>query len=119
SEPESYVVAHRPVVVLAFDRNNLRMTLRMALDTGIVHRKRIHCARIKNVGTSWMLNMLAPRAVATLTAYIPLGHQLGVNVIVDGVASVTGWPRRTLHIVIGIKGSPPIGSSRWHLVWTP
>src|SRR5580700_12352908 len=55
-----------------------------------------------------MAHVSGAGAVAFFTAYIPFGHSLGLDVVVDRVAAVTkrpGWP---LQVVRGIKRNPPV-----------
>src|SRR5579863_6912537 len=81
----------------------------MALDTGIACRDIIHSRRIQNVSARRMLQMLTSRHVALFAANVPLCHLLGMNVVVDRVASIAGRTRGPLHIVRQIKWLPPIG----------
>src|ERR1700733_8612021 len=102
------MVANGPVIILAFDGIRQRASLRMALDASIVRRNVIHSRRIENVSARRMLNVLAARPVALFAANVPLRHLFGVDVVVDGVASIAGWPRGPLHIVRRIKRLPPV-----------
>src|ERR1700730_4740414 len=57
-----------------------------------------------------MLDMRASWAMAGLAAHVPLRYLFGVNVVINGVASVARRSGGTLHIVRGIKCRPPVGS---------
>src|SRR5579863_642758 len=81
----------------------------MALDTGIACRDIIHSRRIQNVSARRMLHMFTSRPVALFAANVPLCHLLGVDVVIDRVASIAGRTRGPLHIVRRIKWLPPIG----------
>jgi hypothetical protein len=49
------------------------------------------------------------RTVAALAADVPLGHGLGLDVVVDRMAAVAQRAGRPLHVVWRIKLSPPVG----------
>src|SRR6202023_3229069 len=55
-----------------------------------------------------MLHVLTAGPVTLFASNIPLRHLFGVDVVVDGVASVASRPRRPLHIVRRIKWLPPV-----------
>src|ERR1700722_1206948 len=84
----------------------------MALDTGIACRDIIHSRRIQNVSARGMLHMLAARSVALFATNVPFRYPLGLDVVINRVASIAGRPRGTLHIVRRIKRFPPIGPLR-------
>src|ERR1700724_972501 len=96
------MVANGPVIILAFDGIRQRASLRMALDASIVRRNVIHSRRIENVSAHWMLYVLAARPVALFATHVPLCHLFGLDVVVDGVASIAGRARRPLHIICRI-----------------
>src|ERR1700688_3392307 len=55
-----------------------------------------------------MLNVLATWTMAFLASNVPLRHLFRVDVVVHGMATVTGRPRGPLHIVRRIERLPPI-----------
>src|SRR5258708_34737227 len=65
-----------------------------------------------------MLHMLAPRPMALFAAHVPLGYLLGMNVVIDGVASIAGRARGPLHIIRRIKRLPPVRPLS-HKIWPP
>src|SRR6266481_8629245 len=103
------MVPNRPVVIPAFDRRRQRASLGMTLDTGVAGRDIIHMRRIQNVVARGTLHMFTSRPVASFAADVPLRHLFGVDVVIDRVASIAGWPRGPLHIVRRIKWRPPVG----------
>src|SRR5271156_4423900 len=102
------MVPNGPVIILAFDGNCQRPSLRMALDTGIACRDIIHSRRIQNVSAGGMFHVLTSRPVALFAADVPLRHLLGVDVVIDRVASIASRTRGPLHIVRRIKRLPPV-----------
>src|SRR5580658_10008651 len=82
----------------------------MALDTGVARSNVIHLCRIKDVSACGMPDMFAAGAVAAFAADVPLRDLFAVNVVVDGMAAITGWACRSLHVVRRIEGCPPIGA---------
>src|ERR1700733_2237754 len=102
------MVADRPVIVLALNGSRQWPPLGMALDTGIAGRDIIHSRRIQNVPARGLLHMLAARSVALFASNVPLRHLLGMDVVIDRVASIAGRPRGPLHIVGRIKWLPPV-----------
>ena len=87
-QPQADVVTDRPIVIFPIDRVRQRLSLRVALDAGIVSGHAIHFRRIQNVAARGMRHMLAARSVAALTADVPLSDLLGLDVVVDGMAPV-------------------------------
>ena len=59
-----------------------------------------------------MRNVLAARTVAAFAADVPLGHLLGVDVVVDRVAAVAGGTRGALHSYPGDR-TAPTSRYRW------
>ena len=49
---------------------------------------------------------------------VPLGHGFGFDVVVDGVAAVAERAGRALHVVVRVKGGPPV-RPRGRLVGAP
>src|SRR5580700_4943512 len=95
--------------MLALDRSRQRASLGMTLDTSIACRDIIHSRRIQNVSARGMLHVLTSRPVALFAANVPLRHLLGVDVVIDRVASIAGRTSGPLHIVRRIKWLPPVG----------
>ena len=67
------VKADRPVVVLPFDRIRQRLSLRVALDAGVVGAHVVEPRGIDDVGAAGLAHVLAAGAVALLAADVPLG----------------------------------------------
>ncbi len=63
--------------------------------------------------------MLAAGTVAAFAAHVPLRHLLGVDVVVDGVATVASRASWSLHVARGIISRPPIRSGIGHMVLQP
>ncbi len=104
------MVPDGPVVIFAGDRILNRASLRMALDAGVVRMDVIHPRGVQNVGSRRMRDVLAPRPVAPLAAYIPLGHRLILDVVIHRMAPIASRPGRPFQVVGRIEGRPPIGS---------
>src|ERR1700747_1425823 len=66
-----------------------------------------------------MCDVLTAWTVAAFAADVPLRYLLGVDVIVHRVTAIAGWPRRTLHIVGGIIGRPPVCAGVGNVVFHP
>lgn len=73
-------------------------------------RTRIEGLRIDDVVLPGVLHVQATGAVALLAADVPLGHLLGLHVVVDGVAAVTGRSGRAIEVGGSIERDPPIGT---------
>src|ERR1700735_60251 len=82
----------------------------MTLDAGVGCLNVVHARRIQSVAARWMLDVLASRAMAFLSADVPLRHLFRVDGVTDGVAAVACRSCGTLHIVGRIKRFPPVGS---------
>src|SRR6202161_2972412 len=114
----AHVKADRPIVVFAFDGIRERLTLRVALDAGVVGLHIAELGGIDDVRPALMLHVLAARAVAFLAANVPLRDFLGVDVVIDRVAPIAerpGWP---LHVVRRVERRPPIHAILYE-VWPP
>jgi hypothetical protein len=114
----TYVETHRPVIVFPLNRIVQRLSLRMALDTGIVRLNGIEAGRIDNVAAGWASHMIASRAMASLASHIPFGDGLGFDVVVDGMTPVAKRTRWPFHVVGGIQRRPPVRSILDE-VWPP
>src|SRR5258708_23390620 len=90
----------------------------MALNTGVVGPHVIHTRGIQRVSARRMLHVLASRPVAPFATYVPLRHLFGVDVVIDGMATVACRTCGPLHIVGRIKRRPPVGPIR-HEIWPP
>src|SRR5580704_10777145 len=90
----------------------------MARNASIVPAHVVHSSRIQNVVLRVMLHMFASRPVAALTAHVPFGYHLVVDVVVHRMAPVAGGTSGSLHVVGRIEGLPPI-SPRRNEVRTP
>jgi len=104
----AHVKAHRPIVVFAFDGIRERLTLRVALDTGVVGLHIVKLGRIDDIRAAPVLYVIAAGAVAFLAANVPLRDFLGVDIVIDRVAPIAerpGWP---LHVVAGVERRPPV-----------
>src|SRR5580692_184526 len=108
----AYVIADRPVVIIAPDRTRQRASLRVALDAGVIGADIVHARGIQDVAARGVLDMLASRAVALLAADVPLRYVFGLNIVLDRVAAVASWTGWALHVVGRIKRFPPIPSFR-------
>ncbi len=84
------MVPNRPVIILAFDGNRHRTPLRVALNAGIAGGDIIHSRRIQNVSARGMLHMLAARSVALFATNVPFRYPLGLDVVINRVASIAG-----------------------------
>src|SRR5580692_460598 len=90
----------------------------MALNAGVAGRQRIHLRGIQDIALRGVGDVFAARSVASLAAYVPLRNLLRMDVIADGVAAIAGRAGRTLHVVVGVEGCPPV-SPLSHFVRTP
>src|ERR1700722_6386283 len=82
----------------------------MALNAGVVRGYVVHLCRIEDVGACGMGDMFAARTVAAFAADVPFRDLLGVNIVANGMAAITGWACRSLHVVRRIEGCPPVGA---------
>src|SRR5450631_3496891 len=69
----AHMEAHRPVVILSFDRICERLTLRVALNASVVRLHVVEPGRVHDVGLALMLDVVAARTMAFLAPNIPLG----------------------------------------------
>src|ERR1700719_483104 len=104
------VKAYRPIVIFAFDRVLERLALGMTLDAGVAGVNVIEARRIEDVIAKRLLAMRLARAMTSLATDIPLGHGLGLDVVVHRMAAVAERPRGALEIVGRVKRRPPIGA---------
>src|SRR5271156_1049112 len=82
----------------------------MALNAGVVRGYVVHLCRIEDVGACGMGDVFAARTMAAFAADVPFRNLLGVNIVVDGMAAITGWACRSLRVVRRIEGCPPVGA---------
>ena len=83
-------------------------TLGVALDAGVVGLHIVKLGGIDDIRLAPVLDVIAAGAVAFLAANVPLGDFLGVDIVIDRVASIAerpGWP---LHVVGGVERCPPV-----------
>ena len=90
----------------------------MALNADIISPDEIQRFRIHDVRSRWMGHMFATRPMALFTTDIPFRHFFGFHVVIDGVATIAGWPRRPVGVAWTVIGDPPIGSGL-DMVWDP
>lgn len=114
----SHVEPDGPIVVFAFDWVLQRLSLRMALDTGIVRTNEVETRGIDDVCSRGMRNMQAPRPVASLTADIPFGYRFRLDVVIHRMAAIAKRTRGPLEVVRRIQGRPPVRSILDE-VWPP
>src|SRR6516164_7741296 len=118
-EPQSYLIANRPIVILAFKRICNRLPLGMALNASIAGRNVTHVRRIEDVASRRMCDVVATGAVAPLAADVPLSYLLCASIVGDRVAAVAkraGW---AMHVVWWIESSPPVASAGRNLIFAP
>ena len=104
----AHVKANRPIVVFAFDGIRQRLTLRVTLDAGVVRLHIVELGGIDDIRLTLVLYVIAAGTVASLAANVPFRDFLGVDIVIDRVASIAerpGWP---LHVVGGVKRCPPV-----------
>ena len=102
--------ADRPVVVPAVDRIGRRPPLGMALDAGVVGVDVVEAARIDDGLARPPLDVLAPWPMAAFATHVPFGDRLGMDVVVDRVATIAKRAGRALEVVGRVKRRPPIGA---------
>ena len=102
--------ADRPVVVPAVDRIGRRPPLGMALDAGVVGVDVVEAARIDDGLACPPLDVLAPWPMAAFATHVPFGDRLGMDVVVDRVATIAKRAGRALEVVGRVKRRPPIGA---------
>ncbi len=90
----------------------------MALDTGVIAAHVIELFRIDDVVFGGVFDMQTAGSVALFTAYIPLCHLFGLDVVVDGMAPITGGPGGAVEVGWAVKRHPPICSC-FHVVGEP
>src|SRR5260370_34699867 len=82
----------------------------MALDASVIGFHIVHARGIENISARGMGDVPAGRTVATLATDVPLDELLGVNVVVDGVAAITGTTGGALPVAGRVQGVPPVRS---------
>ena len=82
----------------------------MALHADIGSAHRIEPRRINNVVFCGMFHVGASRAVTFFASHIPLGDLLGLDIVVDGVATIAKRTCGSFKIAVWIMGSPPVCS---------
>src|SRR5260370_9417566 len=82
----------------------------MALDASVIGFHIVHARGIENIAARGMGDVPAAMTVATCATDVPLDDLFGVNVVVEGVAGITGRGGGALHVVGRIKGFPPVRS---------
>ncbi len=76
---ESHVIADRPIVIgKRFPSTGIHKgtALRMALDAGVARAHVVHSRRIQDIRAGCMLNVEAPRTVASFASHVPLRHSV-------------------------------------------
>ena len=79
---------HRPIVVLTLDRTVERLPLGMTLNAHVVRLHIVQTGWIHDVGARRPFDVLAARAVTPFAAHVPFGDGLGLDIVIDRVASV-------------------------------
>jgi hypothetical protein len=111
-QSHSHVKPNGPIVIFAVDRIGLWTALRVTANAGVVRRDIIEPPRIDDRRPHWVGDVSATRSVTSFAADIPLCDAFCLDVVIDRVAAVAQGAGRTLHIVVGVKGRPPIGVLR-------
>src|SRR5262245_42167252 len=100
--------ANGPIVVLALNRVLQGSPLGMALNASIVCTYKIQLRWIDDIRFVRIRGVLASRAVAALTADIPLRHRFFRDVVVHGMTAITKRTGGTFCIVCRVERHPPI-----------
>src|SRR3954454_8367090 len=74
----AHIETHGPIVISALDRVLQRAPLRVALYAGVIGADRIQASGVDDIGPRRCGCMRAARAMTLLTAYVPLGHGVGL-----------------------------------------
>src|SRR5262245_601886 len=101
--------SYRPVVILALNWILQRLSLRVALNAGVVGSNEIQFCRIDDIRPVGIRSVRASRPVAAFTTDVPLLHAFCFDVVVNGVATITQRSRRAFRVVGRIEWHPPIG----------
>src|SRR6202012_77492 len=100
-----------PIIVLAGDGIAERLALGVAADAGVVGRDIVLARGVDHVDLGGMGGVRAARPVAGFAADVPLGHGLGLDVVVHRVAAIAQGAGRAPGIVafrVGIELRPPV-----------
>src|SRR5262245_30119632 len=100
--------SNRPIVVLTFKGVRQRLTLRMALNAGVIGTNEVQPCRVNDILPSWALGVFASRTVASFTTNVPFRHSFCFDVVVDRVTAITQWPRRSLQVIGRVERHPPV-----------
>ena len=90
----------------------------MALNTDVIGAVGTEPGGIDDVCARWLLGMGGTGAVALFAAYIPFGHGLGLNVVINRVASIAERTGGALQVAGGVVGGPPVCAG-FHVIGAP
>jgi hypothetical protein len=90
----------------------------VALNAHVVGTHVVKFGRIDDRSIDGILQMRAAGAMTLLAADVPLGHPLCLDVVVNGMTSVTKCTGRPLFLFRRIERGPPLGT-RFYVVRTP
>ena len=110
--------SYGPIVVLVLNWILQRLSLRVALNAGVVRSDEIQFRRIHDIRPRWIRCVVPSRAMAAFTPDVPFFHALCFDVVVDGMATITERPCWAFGVVGGIERYPPIGVGL-HKIRTP
>src|SRR5690348_12884487 len=99
-----------PVVVFSGDGIVERPPLCVALHTDVIAAYKVQGFRINDVRLCRMLNVQASGAMALFAAHVPFRDLMGLDVVVDGVASVAGGSGGAVKVGGSVEGLPPVGA---------
>ena len=104
----SRLIADRPIVIFALNWVGYWPTLTMALDAGVVACNEVKLFRVHDIFASRTLDVKTAGAVALLTANVPLRDLLGLDVVVDRMASIAEGTGRALRVGLTVERHPPV-----------
>jgi hypothetical protein len=94
------VETYRPVKILSIDWIFQRLTLRVALNASVVGVNVVQPRWIDNVRCCRMRNVFTTRAVTPLAPDVPFRYCLGLDVVVDGMATIAKRSGRPLEVCL-------------------
>ena len=109
----THVETHRPCKIPARDQRLKGLSLRMALDTGIVRAHRIEPRRIDDIRARRARRMRRTWPMTLLTTHVPFRDSPGLRVVIYRMAPIAQGTRRTRRIFTRVDGGPPISSHRY------
>ena len=109
----TWSVPHRPVIMPTANRIGCRLSLGVTLDADVGRQEGVERGGVDDIPVDGFGDVGTTGAVTGLTADVPLGRGVCVEVVVDGVTTVAQGPCRPLHRIQRVEVGPPVASRLW------